>query len=315
MHALSGPLKRRGQIRASQATRRPTKGTQHTRTREMSTPRRPGLQGECDFSQKLGQVAFCKKPPGGLCPPCKGARTTFKQHRHPVGCCHSKAIPLWQVSICLFAGFLVTALGKFQRKPQIRAGLRSAPKLHLPLVQLPLAAVPVTDCGHFLAETSAFTFIPDTPELDKRPMSGSRRNTQVHHVKGRHQRPLQTLPLQSHTISTLVSPPQMRETRPEVACTSQGRKQLSERGEQVQRAIMHQEFQGVHMSIINCLQESVSVSLKKWKFKNNLKMYFHEKTSNSMCMPRQLAAGPASCYAMHKSIMVRGWRHQRHQNI
>lgn len=54
MQALSGPMKRRGQIRASQATHRPKKGTRHTRTCEMSTPRRPGLQGECGFSQKLG---------------------------------------------------------------------------------------------------------------------------------------------------------------------------------------------------------------------------------------------------------------------
>ena len=155
-------------------------------------------------------------------------------------------------------------MGKFQRKPQIRAGLRSAPTLHLPSVLLPLAAtVPATDHGYFLTETSAFTFIPDTPELEKRPMSASRRNTPGNGLKGRHQRPLQTLPfrvtppgqLPESLFSILVSLPQMRETRPEVACTSRGRGQLSERGGQVQRAITHQVFQGVHMSIINCLQE------------------------------------------------------------
>lgn len=136
----------------------------------------------------------------GLCPPCNGARTTSIQDKHPVACCHSRASPLWQVSFCLFVGFLVTALGTFQRIPQIRAGLRSAPTLHLPSVLLPLAAtVPATDNGYFLTETSAFTFIPDTPELDKRPMSASRRNTLGHGLKGRHQWPLQTLPLQSHT--------------------------------------------------------------------------------------------------------------------
>lgn len=122
-----GRVHNAGLVRATEAKRpdqgipshhRPTKGTRHTRTREMSTPRRPGLQGECDFSQKLGQGAFCEKPAGGLCPRCNGARTTSIQHRHPVACCHSRASPLWQVSFCLFVGFLVTALGKFQRKPQ-----------------------------------------------------------------------------------------------------------------------------------------------------------------------------------------------------
>ena len=56
---------------------------------ETSAPGRPGLQGECDFTQKLGQGALYGRPLGGLCP-----LAMVQGHGHAVDHIHAAGLPL-----------------------------------------------------------------------------------------------------------------------------------------------------------------------------------------------------------------------------